>query len=41
MRHPDGSAVDVDKAAFGATVDEVKNAVGLIIEFIRRLGSRR
>ena len=35
MRHPDGSAVDVDKAAFDATVDEVKNAVGLIIEFIR------
>jgi len=39
MRHPDGSAVDVDKAAFDATVEEVKNAVGLIIEFIRGIGS--
>ena len=41
MRHPDGSAVDVDKAAFDATVEEVKNAVGLIIEFIRGTRQRR
>ena len=27
MRHPDGSAVDVDKAAFDATVEEVKNGL--------------
>src|SRR4026209_1373332 len=39
MRHPDGTAVDVDKAAFDATVDEVKNALGLIVEFIRGIGS--
>ena len=35
MRHPDGSAVDVDKAAFDATVEEVKSAVGLLVEFFR------
>jgi Family of unknown function (DUF6603) len=39
MRNPDGSAIDVDKAAFDATVAEVKNAVELIIEFIRGIGS--
>src|SRR6187431_2672249 len=37
MRHPDGTVVDPDKAAFDATVDEVKAAYGLLVDFFGNL----
>ena len=33
MRHPDGSVVDPDKAAFDATVAEIKAAYGVLVDF--------
>ena len=37
MRHPDGSVVDPDKAAFDATVAEVKAAYGVLVDFFGHL----
>ncbi len=37
MRHPDGSAVDPDKAAFDATVAEIKAAYGVLVDFFGHL----
>jgi hypothetical protein len=38
MRHPNGEPIDVDKAAFDATVAEVKEAYGLLVPFFASLG---
>ena len=38
MRHPNGDPIDVDKAAFDATVAEVKAAYGLLVDFFGALG---
>jgi hypothetical protein len=37
MRHPNGDPVDVDKAAFDATVAEVRQAYGLLVDFFGSL----
>jgi hypothetical protein len=37
MRHPNGEPVDVDKAAFDATVAEVRAAYGLLVDFFGSL----
>jgi hypothetical protein len=37
MRHPNGDPIDVDKAAFDATVDEVRAAYGLMVDFFDSL----
>ena len=38
MRHPNGDPIDVDKAAFDATVAEVREAYGLLVDFFGALG---
>ena len=38
MRHPNGDPIDVDKAAFDATVEEVRAAYGLLVDFFGALG---
>ncbi len=38
MRHPNGEPIDVDKAAFDATVAEVREAYGLLVDFFGALG---